>query len=130
MKALYIRFAHKEALEARKQLISSEIDVMEVLKNIKKYKKSRNREKILKSKFKKAISSLKTEITTLQSTLPKEEIEETPVREKPKEIQETEKIPVKKTTNRKTSKKIKKTEETSGLEDELKAIQEKLAGLG
>lgn len=114
---------------------------MEVLKNLKKYKKSRNRIKILKIKFKKEISMLRTDMASFRATLPEEDLE---MENKPETA-----IINKKVIDKKIKKALSKNitmpktvleedeeeyeepdQDTTGLEDELKAIKEKLASLG
>ena len=109
MKKLHVRVEYEEAIESRKQFLESQLNILEILKRLKKYKLLRKRELILKTKLKQSFSSLHSEINQLQNHLPKSESEGKLRIKKIKAKQETEK--------------------DKNLESQLQEIREKLARL-
>ena len=76
MKKLHVRLEYNETIEGKKEILSSQVNVLELLKKIKNYKILRKRELILKNKVKKEIRILSTEINKIQETFPEEETAE------------------------------------------------------
>ncbi len=114
MENIHIKLEYGEALYAKKELLSMQLNLLEFQKKFKDYKNSRKRELILKGKLRKELSSLKQEIDNMEEALPKEEGEGL------------------KLLKRRTRKKYKRTEKKGqrGIERELQEIKEKLAALG
>ncbi len=107
MENKYIKFDYQEALEAKKQLLSSEFNLLQTAKRVRNYKILRKRELITKNKLKTALRNLRAKINALQSTFPQEEMPR----------------PLKKTVA-----KAKKKQEQN-IQEQLQDIQEKLARL-
>jgi len=109
METRHIKLNYMEALNAKKQLLSFEINLIHANKNLSKYKTLRKREFALKNKLKINITSLKSKLNLLLSTFPKDE-----------------RAPeIKKTNQRKREQK----QEEKNLSAELEDIQAKLAKL-
>lgn len=106
MKNVHVRFEYQEALNGKKQLLSSQMNFLQLLKRVKSYKVLRKSELILKSKVKKELKELKTEIENIQIIFSPEEIGEV-----------------------KIEKKHKERESGGSIESQLREIQEKLARL-
>jgi hypothetical protein len=108
METRHIRLTHEEAINAKKQLLSSEINLLYMLKKLTKYKLLRKKEFATKNKLKVETTALKSKLDILLSTLPNNKGE-------PKIIK------------RKTRK--KKEGINPEIAEELEDIQEKLAKL-
>lgn len=118
MKNLYIRFEYDEAIEGKKQMLSSQADFLELLKSFKNYKHTRERELILKNRLKIRWLELQNELANIMQFFPQEAEEE-------KEVE---------SLRRETKNKIKILEtpekkEYETIESELNEIQRKLARL-
>jgi hypothetical protein len=111
MRNIHVRFEYEEALEARRSLLSSHVNLLEFHEKFKAYKNLRRRELILRVRFKRALASLNTEINSLWESLPSETEEEIKTIKKVRKLK----------TGTKGDRKIK---------DELQEIKEKLARLG
>jgi len=107
METRHIRLDYAQGLNGKKQLLSSEISLIYITKTLLRYKRLRKKEYALKNQLKTSITSLKTKLNLLSSTLPVPE-----------------KLPVMhKAIKRESSKQEK------NLSEELKDIQAKLAKL-
>jgi len=106
METRYLRLNYGDALSAKKELLSSELNTLSIGKKLKSYRSLRKQEFILKGKIKTVFSSLKAKINLVLSTFPEEGI----------------KLP-----KPRVRKKERKQERS--LQDELAAIQEKLRRL-
>jgi hypothetical protein len=73
METRHIRIDYEEALSSKKQLLSSELNLLQTLKYLKGYKILRKKEMTEKNNLRAGISSLKAKISLIQSTFPKEE---------------------------------------------------------
>ena len=73
METRHIKLNYEEALNAKKQLLSFEINLIYSNKHLSKYRKLRRREFALKNKLKLNITSLKAKLLFLLSTLPKDQ---------------------------------------------------------
>ena len=83
METRHIRLGYDEALAAKKQLLSSELNTLQMIKKLKTYRLLRKKELAIKTKLKIELTSLKTKINLIQSTFPSEEKKiKTPKREK------------------------------------------------
>ena len=72
MELRHIKIDYNEALNAKRNVLSAEIDSLEVIKKIKSYKLLRKEENNIKNRLKKEISSIKSTLSLLESNLPKE----------------------------------------------------------
>ncbi len=118
MKNLYVRFEYDEAVENKKQLLSSQADLLELLKSFKNYKHTRERELILKNKFKLRWLELQNELASIIQFFPQEAEEE-------KEVESLRKETKHKTRILESPEK----REYETIESELNEIQRKLARL-
>jgi len=116
MKNLHIKFEYPEAIAARRELLSTEMNLLEFLQKFKNYKNLRRRELILKSRLKREMAFLKTGVTKTEEDFPKEEEE--------KEIKEIQKI------IRVKCKEERNLQENKDIAAQLKEIREKLNSLG
>ena len=114
---IHIKLEYQEALEAKKDILFSEMNLLKIAKKIQKYKELRKEELDLKLNILKKIKETKTEIRKLQRTLPKLEIPE--ILKKSQENFETKEI----------GEKVREKQDEDNLEYELKEIQNKLASL-
>ena len=69
----HIKLTHEEALNAKKQLLSSEINLLYILKKLTKYKLLRRKEFTAKNKLKIETTALKSKLNLLLTTLPNEQ---------------------------------------------------------
>lgn len=74
METKYIQLDYGEALSAKKNILSSEINTINLMTKISRYNFHRKEEFKAKNLFKTQISSLKEKINHLQSCFPEEEI--------------------------------------------------------
>ena len=109
MELRHIKLDYEEALSAKKQLLSTQLNLLRTAKKITNYKILRKKENIIRNKLKVNLTSLKTQLKHLQTTFPKQDLE----------IKDS------------SSTKIKKQEksQSSAIQDQLKDIQKKLARL-
>jgi hypothetical protein len=107
METRHVKLDYEEALNAKKQLLSAELNILHILKKLKNYKILRKREFITKNKLKNTTTTLKSKINLILSTFPKE----------PEEIVAPKRI------------KRKERQETQNITKELEDIKEKLAKL-
>ena len=110
MENIHIRLEHETALEGKKQLLSSEITMLELLKILKRYKTLRKKELVLKEKLKKELNNLKKDLSEIKEFFPAKAAEFDLDKEHVEKVE-------------------KKTEEERDIESQLKDIQDKLAKL-
>jgi len=103
----HIKVGYEEALSAKKQLLSGELNLLHIMKRIKSYKMLRKKEITTKNKLKISITSLKSKLNLIQSKFPEQEIKLQNFRRK--EIT---------------------TEKDENIKDQLDEIKSKLAKLG
>jgi len=113
---VHVKIEYNEALESKKDLLSLEINLIRIIKAIKKYKSVRAEELRLKNKLKRTTGSALTNIRKFQRTVPKIKIHR--ISKKDEEIDEFSEI-----SNAKEDK------HDRVLEIELEQIQEKLRAL-
>ncbi len=106
---IHVKFEFSEGVAAKKRILSSEIILLKIQKTIQRYRAIRIKEMQLKILLKKVMKELTLSLTELEKTLPKSEI--------PKLIKHEENE-----TNYSSG--------NSGLESELKDIQNRLRNLG
>jgi len=115
---IHIKIGYEDALKAKKNILSSEMNLIRISKKVKAYRSLRIEELKFKLKLIKKIKEAKTNIGKLKRTLPKLEIPEI-LKEKEEESIEIEKL----------KSKIKKSSHDKNLEIELQEIQDKLRSL-
>ena len=97
METRHIRMDYEEALNAKKQLLTSEINLLHIAKKIKNYKLLRKKEIATKNKLKTSLTSLKSKITMLQSSFPNETQPKSDFKKTKKQAKKTKKHKNKKT---------------------------------
>ena len=113
MESKHIKLNYSEAIFAKKELLHSEIDILNVLKRLKNYKVLRKKENTTRNKLKSELTSLRAKTILIESSFPKEEAEKAK-RARPRER----KIGIE-----------KEKEIPHGIHEELADIREKLARL-
>jgi len=73
METRHFRLDYNEAVTAKKAMLSSQIDVINAIGNLNRYRITRKKESIAKRELKREIVDLKSKINTLLSYLPKDE---------------------------------------------------------
>lgn len=123
-KLIHIKLDYSEAVQSKKDILGTQRDLLEVLKNLKRYHLIRTQELKIKLMLYKKIKELKTSINKLNVSFPKIKI--------PDIIKHDEDF-----KNRKEEREMKKIKEISGkdmkqsdLEKELADIQKRLQELG
>jgi len=114
-KLIHIKFEYDSALDCKKDILSSEIDLLRMSQKLENYHDLRNEELDLKVKVEKRLKALKLDIGRLQNLLPKIKI---PKILKPESERKEE--PVHKEVTRPKEDKI---------ETELQEIQKRLSSL-
>jgi len=104
----YVRLEFEEALNAKKQFLSSELNLLQTAKRVRNYKILRKKEIAVKNKLKTALRILRTKMSSIQTSLPEQEKLKAP----------------------KTRIKRIKTQADQNIKQELQDIQDKLAKLG
>ncbi|GBE19844.1 hypothetical protein BMS3Abin17_00574 [archaeon BMS3Abin17] len=95
---IHIRLEYDEAIQAKRDIISSEMELLRIAKIIRKYHSLRLEELSIKIKLQKLIKMLKSELGKLQTTLPKIKIpgilrkDEGGIEEVKRKIKETEEV--------------------------------------
>ena len=111
---IHIRLGYKEVIQSKKDILSSEMDLLKIVKAIKKYRFLRLEELKMKLKLYRKIKEIKNNIKKLQTMLPTLKIPE--ILKKDKDSKEIEK-------------KIKEKQYDKTLESQLQEIQNKLKAL-
>ncbi len=114
---IHVKLEYEEALQSKKDLLSSEIGLLNVAKEIKKYQILRSDELGIKLRLHRKIKELKTNLIKLQQILPKIKIPEILSGGREEFESETKKPEVEKRAH------------DSSLEAQLKEIQERLRQL-
>jgi len=109
METKHIKLSHVEAIFAKKELLHSELDILNVLRKFKNYKLLRKKELTLRNKIKSNLTSFRAKATQIQSSFPVEE--------------------AKKVKRIKPHEKRKNSSNHQGISDELEEIKAKLARL-
>ena len=112
---IHIKFEYWEAVQSKKDLLSSEMSLLKIGRKINKYHSFRNKELKLKIKLHKKVKEIKTSLNKLHTILPKIKIPEILQDEETGELKTEE--PKKEIYNR-------------DIENQLKNIQNKLRSLG
>jgi hypothetical protein len=108
MEIRHVKIEYEAGLAAKKQLLSTEMDLLNIQKKIRNYKVLRKKEFVQKNKLKTLFKTLKPKLNLFENSLP--------------EGVESKKI------KRKKSRVIEKAE-TADIQDELNEIRDKLAQL-
>lgn len=110
---IHIKLEYEEAIQSKKEILSSEMDLLKIARTIKKYHSARLEELKQKSRLHRKIKETITNIRKLQTILPKSQ--------SPLILPEDKDIPLKTKT--------KKNPEQDNLEYQLQEIQDKLKSL-
>lgn len=73
METRHIKLNYEEALNAKKQMLASEMNILQIVKRLKQYKILRKRELATKTTLKSSLANLNTKIDLIESTFPEEE---------------------------------------------------------
>ena len=87
METRHIKLDYEEALSAKKQLLTTQLNLLHTLKKLKSYRLLRNKELIQKNKLKSSVSILKTRINLIQSTFPRDAEENTEMPKKQRHVE-------------------------------------------
>lgn len=104
MENIYVKLYPEEAVDSKRNLLSAEINFLNIIKKIQAYKKLRVNELVKRNAMKKKLKLLSSEIKSLATLLPSTKMPDIEHKCKP--------------------------EKERKIEDELKEIREKLASLG
>ncbi|MFH1801675.1 MAG: hypothetical protein ABH804_02470 [archaeon] len=110
---IHIKLEYSEAVQSKKDVLSSEMSLLKIAKTIKRYRALRSEEIKMKSKLYKEIKETSMNLRKMQTILPKIEIPQI----------------IKKNNSEEFEEKIKKTKEQNydqSLEAQLREIQERL----
>jgi len=110
METKHIKLNYDEAIFGKKQLLHSEVDILNLLKRFKNYRLLRKKENLTRNKLKSTLTSLRAKTSVLLGSFPKEE---------------SEKIKI----NRPKFRKIGQSKQNK-IHEELAEIQRKLEKLG
>lgn len=69
----YLNLNYQDSMESKKQLLSSEINLINMHRAISNFKNLRKKEFEVKNKIKSSMSALRSKINLIQSTFPEEE---------------------------------------------------------
>ena len=72
METRHVKLDYEEALNAKKQILSAELNLLQTEKRVRNYKILRKKELITKTKLRTALKSLRTKINSIRLTLPEE----------------------------------------------------------
>ena len=106
---IHVKFEHSEMLEAKKDILHSEIFLLKTIQKMKAYRTLRKKELRTKSGFLRKLREIKTIINKIQKTFPQTQAKNP--KQAPAKIQP------------------KKVEYDPGIENELRNIQKKLNAL-
>lgn len=73
MESKHLKLEYEEALSAKKQLLSMELNLLQTEKRVRNYKLLRKKELALKNFLKSSLRELRMKISSEESTLPAEE---------------------------------------------------------
>jgi len=109
METKHIKLSHVEAIFAKKELLHSELDILNVLRKFKNYKLLRKKETATRNKIKTTLTSLRAKASVIQSSFPAEE--------------------AKKVKRTKPHERKRESQGHQGIQNELEEIRSKLAQL-
>ena len=122
VETIHIKLEYPEALQAKKDVLGSELGLLRIAKAIKKHQVLRSDELKTKLRLHRKLKELKTNITKLQQVLPKVKI--------PEILEEKEEKEDEKEVKKKIRQKVKEKSHDISLEVQLQEIQERLRQLG
>ncbi len=73
MESRYVKLDYNEALSAKKELLSSEINLLNIARKMENFRQLRKKELLLKTRLKFLLNNLKSKINLFQSTFPQEQ---------------------------------------------------------
>ena len=88
MESKYIKLEYEESLDTKKNLLSSQLNLLRTSKNLRNYKILRTKEIALKNKLNIALKALKAKISLIQSTFPEKQKGKSNIPEKKERIVE------------------------------------------
>jgi len=115
--SLHVKLRYEEAIQSKRDILSSEIKTLMILKAIRNYKILREEEIKRKSELSKKLKNIKLNLKALQTILP------------PLEMTKTEEEEEKESKKRNSNKKLPEETNNKSLEEQLKEIQEKLLSI-
>lgn len=107
---VYVKFDYSEAVQAKKDLLNSELNLLQLLKNIRKYHILRSEENKKKAKLYRKLKEVDFEITKMERILPK--------------------VAIPKITHYEEVIETKEESYNQDIEEELKDIQKRLRSFG
>lgn len=111
---IHVKLDYFEAIQSKKDILSSQMNLLKILNSIKKYHALRSNELKIKIKTNRKLKEINTNIKKLQTTLPKIKVPEI--------------LKKNKDTN-KPLEEIKETHYDSSIESQLQDIQKKLQAI-
>ena len=73
MESKYIKLSYNDAVDAKKQILNCELDIIKALKSLRIYKILRKKEFAIKNKLKSDINFINNKFEILASSFPEEE---------------------------------------------------------
>ena len=68
--AVHVRIGYEEAVSAKRNVLGSEISSLQMLKNLRSYKRLRKQESVLKSRLKDQLKEIAGKINLLENEMP------------------------------------------------------------
>jgi len=112
----YIKIDYGESINAKKQILASEISLIEIIKRINNYRLLRKKELETKLRLKASLYNLKSDINSINATFPEHEQTKTIYKGKKAQINKIEKSST--------------TKKQLDFQNDIEEIQAKLARLG
>lgn len=127
---LYIQFNHDTMLEAKKQILVTQINSLNILRNINNYRDLRKKEFMYKLKIKNDLKHIKETISKMNEKLPKIHHKHTPELDETKESYSLKKSQRISLHGEKEVKEVKRDlSKENSIEEQLLDIQKKLSEL-
>lgn len=118
METKHIKIDYEKAIDSKKQLLSSELNILNIMRAQQTYKLLRKREFAAKNELRINIASFKTKINLIESTFPEQE----------ETAKKRTTLPIKNSEKRKKTHEAKKKKKDE-IQAELDDIRDKLAKL-
>ncbi len=116
---IHLKFEHEEAIASKRDLLTSEMDLLNIIKSFERFMALREMELKLKAKFFREAKKLETEIKRLEKSLPDVEVPKALKSNTPKKFSESRRSEISEI----------KTAKSDDLESQLMEIQRKLREL-
>jgi|SRR3989344_5318864 len=87
METRHIKIGYEEALNSKKQLLTTQLNLIQTIKKIKTYNFLRKKEIAAKNELKTSLLSLKSKISLIQSTFPEENLQKLKIKNQTKKIE-------------------------------------------